>query len=69
MIIFSADIFTITPVGQVCSVEYGIEKADFNNTYDINTINITNDNVKIFRARIDNSSGKVECFEVKGSKK
>ena len=45
MIIFSADIFTITPVGQVCSVEYGIEKADFNNTYDINTINITNDNV------------------------
>ena len=29
----------------------------------------TNDKVKIFRARIDNTSGKVECFEVKGSKK
>lgn len=65
---YSADIFTITPKGQVGSVEYGIKKADFNNTYDINTINTTNDKVKIFRARIDNTSGKVECFEVGGTK-
>lgn len=65
---YSADIFTITPKGQVGSVEYGIKKADFNNTYDINTINTTNDKVKIFRARIDNTSGKVECFDVGGTK-
>ena len=66
---YSADIFTITPTEQVGSVEYGIKKKDLNDTYDINTINTTNDKVKIFRVKIDNTSGKVECFEVKGSKK
>lgn len=65
---YSADIFTITPDGKVGSVEYGIEKKYLNNTYNIEEINKANGNVKIFRAKIDNSTGTVECFEVKGDK-
>ena len=50
-------------------VEYGINKTDLNDTYDINIINTTNDKVKIFRAKIDNKTSTVECIEVKGGKK